>query len=287
MNQTKDQKRWKNRSYEDRVEKFYGWGVDNYGDYHGGYLNFGLWENGNKDYLLAAENLIATVGRKINLNEKSRLLDVACGLAAQDVYMAKQFGCEIDALDVTWKHVHLGRERVKRDNVQNKVRVHHGTATRLPFQDQTFTHVMGIEGPAHFDTREDFFHEAYRILKPGGKIGLSDYVLARKPRNALDRFFLALACKLWHAPKENRDTIPSYREKLARSGFRNIVIEPVGEKVIPGYYFENKRPETRRKIAKVRGWFPAYGGIIIDYVMYKVFKIGVIEYILVTAQKPA
>ena len=170
--------------------------------------------------------------------------------------------------------------------VQKRVRVHHGTATHLPFQNESFTHVMGIEGPAHFDTREDFFREAFRVLKSEGVMGLSDYVLARKPRNWLDRFFLEAACKLWHAPRENRDTIPEYKQKLEMSGFTNVRVDAVGQNVIPGYYLENKRPETRRALSKIRGWFPTYGGAVIDYVMYKVFKIGVIEYVLVSAQKP-
>src|SRR3972149_8367453 len=128
-----DQEEWNKGTYEESVEKFYGWGVDNYGDYHGGYLNFGLWAHGNTNYVVAAEHLISTLAKRIGLNRNSRLLDVACGLAAQDVFMAKKFGCEIDALDVTWKHVHLGRARVVRDGVQKRVRVHHGTATHLPF----------------------------------------------------------------------------------------------------------------------------------------------------------
>ncbi|MBI4148119.1 methyltransferase domain-containing protein [Candidatus Woesearchaeota archaeon] len=283
---SKDKKKWQIGSYEDRVQRFYGWGVENYGDYHGGYLNFGLWDDGNTNYLVAAEHLISTLATRIGLNKKSKLLDVACGLAAQDVFMATKFGCQIDAIDVTWKHVSLGRARVDNAELAAAVRVHHGSATKLPFANHTFTHVMGIEGPAHFDTREDFFREAYRVLKPGGTMGLSDYILARKPKGLLDRIFLEAACFLWHAPKENRDTIPEYEQKLLRTGFTNVRVDAVGERVIPGYYFENKRPETRRALPKIRGWFATYGGAVIDYVMYKVFRLGVIEYILVTAEKP-
>ena len=283
---TSERNIWKNQSYESIVEDFYGKGVENYGDYHGGYLNFGLWENGNTNYIIAAENLVATLARSIDIDKKSKILDVACGLAAQDVYMHALFHCTIDAVDVTWKHVALGRKRVERAGYSKNVRIHHGTATKLNFPDDTFTHVMGIEGPAHFDTREDFFREAFRVLKPRGIIGLSDYILNRKPRNIIEQFFLEAACKLWHAPRENRDTAETYSLKLKRSGFVNITIKKIGRNVIPGYYFENKRDETIQAMKKIRGYFIAHAGRIIDYVMYKVFLIGVIEYVLVRAEKP-
>jgi ubiquinone/menaquinone biosynthesis C-methylase UbiE len=280
-----DQKKWFSFSFEDRAERFYGLGVENYGDYHGGFLNFGLWTDGNKDYLSAAENLVRTLGKNIGLSVSSHLLDVASGLCAQDVLLNKEFGCEVDALDVTWKHVVLGRKRIVRAGVGSKVRVHHGTATKLPFSSECFSHVMGIEGPAHFDTREDFFHEAFRVLKNRGVMGLSDYVLVRKPRNLVEYFFLEAACWLWHAPRANQDTISSYRTKLERSGFRNVVIEPVGKYVIPGYYNENRRKETIKALEKIRGFWVTHMGRIIDFVMYHVFRLGVVEYVLVRAEK--
>lgn len=75
-----------------RVEKFYGWGVENYGDFHGGYLNFGLWEEGSGDYLGAAENIVRRMGALLGLDGESRLLDVGRGMGAQDVYLQREFG---------------------------------------------------------------------------------------------------------------------------------------------------------------------------------------------------
>jgi hypothetical protein len=48
---------WPRKSHERRVEAFYSIGATRFGDCHGGYLNFGLWEDGC-DYLRAAENMV-------------------------------------------------------------------------------------------------------------------------------------------------------------------------------------------------------------------------------------
>jgi ubiquinone/menaquinone biosynthesis C-methylase UbiE len=279
---------WNKSSHESRVEGFYGKGVENYDNYHGGYLNFGLWEEGISEYVQAAENLVRRMATLVGLNEQSVLLDVGCGMGAQDIYMFENFAPQtIDAVDVTWKHIEHGRRRAHENGCEDRVRFHHGTATKLPFPDNSFTHVLSIEAPEHFDTREKFLREAKRVLKPGGTIALADYSLKRAPKNAADKFIVEAARRLWNVPKENVDTAESYSEKMRRVGFKNVAIEEVGALTIPGYYFEQRRPETIREITKIRGFVAGRLGGIIDVALYQAFKKGLVEYILVRAESSA
>lgn len=281
-----DQQLWDSSSHERVVEGFYGRGVENYDDFHGGYLNFGLWEEGVKDYLSAAQNLVRRLGEMLGLDESSHLLDVGCGMGAQDVYLHQTFGPRrIDALDVTWKHVQHGRRRAREAGCDASVRFHHGTATSLPFPDNTFTHVLSVEAPEHFRTRERFFGEAVRVLRPGGVIAMADYSLKRAPRSLLDRFVVESARRLWHVPRENVDTAESYGAKMERAGFEKVEIKEVGALTIPGYYFEQRRPETIRDITRIRGFVAGRLGGVIDLAVYKAFQSGLMEYILVRAEK--
>ena len=279
------QKNWNKQSHEAKVEHFYGTGAENYGEFHGSYLNFGLWEQGNTDYLKAAEHLVLTLGNMLCLQNKSRLLDVGCGMGAQDVLLHKTFNCTIDALDVTWKHVQHARQRVSAHHMEKTVRIHHGTATELPFPDNTFTHVLSVEAPEHFNTREKFFREAFRVLKPGGTIVLADYSMEKKPKNVLEKFFFETARTLWHVPKANVDSVESYETKMRRAGFCNITINKVGEKTIPGYYAETRRKETIKAMQKIRGYFTTHASWFLDYSLLKAYQYGLVEYILVKATK--
>src|SRR3989344_5012585 len=278
---------WDKNQHESKVAKFYSKGVENYGEFHGGYLNFGLWEpNNNINYVKAAENLIAHIGKLLNINDQSYLLDVACGMGTQTIFMHNQFGCKIQAIDVTYKHVQKTQERIDKHNLNDKIKVSHGTATKLPFEDNTFTHISSIEGPEHFNTREQFFKEAFRVLKPSGVMALADYNLKHDPQKLWEKALVELARSLWHVPKENRDTIERYKIKLEKSGFTNITIEEVGEKVIPGYFFEQTKPEIKKELHKIRGWIATYPGHLIDWAVYKAHQKGLIDYIFVKAEKP-
>jgi ubiquinone/menaquinone biosynthesis C-methylase UbiE len=279
---------WAVEAHEHAVESFYSTGAERFGDFHGGYLNFGLWEDGNTDYLKAAETLVLRIGAMLGLEGGSHLLDVAPGMGPQDVLLYRSFGGpRIDGLDATWKHVEQARRRALTHGVSDRVAFHHGSATAIPFPGETFSHVMSVEGPEHFDTRDKFLGEALRVLRPGGVMALADYTVPRPMDSAVDRTLVGLTCRIWKVPDANVWTTEEYRRKLASHGFINIEVTEVGESVIPGYYREQRRFEVRCELARIRGFVAGRLGQIIDHVLIWTYRRRLVEYVLVRAEKPA
>jgi len=277
-----ERKRWGSGAHERKVENLYSGGVENFADWHNGYLNFGLWENGVADYIKAAENLVHRMGSILGLNETSKLLDVAPGMGTQDIYLLNNFAPQsIDGLDVTWKHIEHGRRRSREAGAEDRVRFHHGTAIELPFPDGSFTHVLSIEGPEHFDTREKFLFEARRVLQPGGVIAMADFIVKNPPRNPIEKLVAEAARKLWQVPRANVYSGEVYQQKMQAAGFEEVEIEEIGASVIPGYYFEQMRPETIRAISKIRGFALGRLGLLLDVAVYRGFTMGLLEYVLV------
>jgi len=76
--------------HHERVKNFYGQILVDFHEYHGGYLTFGLWRNYTSNEKItkfedAAENLYYELATRFNLTKDSKFLDVACGMATQDV----------------------------------------------------------------------------------------------------------------------------------------------------------------------------------------------------------
>jgi len=267
------------------VKRLYGIGSEKFGEYHGGYLNFGWWEKAGT-YIEAAEALVYKMAEILGLNDRSRLLDVACGMGAQDVYLHRHFGSEIDAVEILPNQVQVALARVKQAGMEGKVRIHHGTATKLPFKQNSFTHVLAIEGSQHFNTREDFFREAFHVLKPKGVMALADFTITRPPRSLLEKIVVKAAQHFWACPNANAYNVEIFKQKLDKSGFINTSISEVGKYTIPGYFHEQRRKETIKARTEIRGWITGRGGFFIDYAVLQAFYKGLLEYSIVRAEKP-
>src|SRR3989454_11281944 len=81
---------WPRKTHPRRVEAFYSIGATRFGDCHGGYLNFGLWED-RCDYLRAAETIVRHLASWGRLDDRSRLLDAGPASGAQDPSPARHF----------------------------------------------------------------------------------------------------------------------------------------------------------------------------------------------------
>ncbi|XP_065183309.1 erythromycin 3''-O-methyltransferase-like [Sycon ciliatum] len=280
--------RWSKDQHEFYVERFYETGLTGTHDFHGGMLNFGFWTNGNKDYIKAGHELLSQVADPVKLNGESTLLDVANGMGAQDVFFMKKYSpAHIDMIDLTLSHHLIAKKRMQDNNLQDRVTAHYGSAVDLPFEDNKFSHVFSVEGGAHFPTREKFFGEALRVLKPGGWMSLADYAMPKRPTGMFENMFARLCAKLWNAPLENWYGCEDFKTRMEAAGFVDVVVKDVGEYTIPGYYEESVRPEILAQLSKIRGWFTTYVACrVLDELILYVYKKNILTYVIAYGRKP-
>jgi ubiquinone/menaquinone biosynthesis C-methylase UbiE len=274
--------------HERRIDRLYGHGAGAVADSHRGYMNFGLWDAGAADYARAAERMVERLGELLALAPGAapgvRLLDAACGRGSQDLYLLRRFGAlSIDAIDVTRRNIELA---VAQAGARPELRFHHASATRLPFADGAFSHAICVEAAHHFDTRERYLAEAFRVLAPGGRIALADIVLRRAPRTPTERALLGAATALWRIPRANLVTEAGYRAAFARVGFTELSLEEVSAHTFPGYYRAQRRTERRKELVAARGRLGATVGAVMNFAAHRVYELGLLDYLLVSATKP-
>ncbi len=267
---------WATGSQEAAVERFYGQGAADFGEFHGGYLNFGLWEKGVGSYLQAAENLVHRLGTLLGLTGSSRLLDVACGMGTQDVYLFDHFGQpEIDAIDITWP----ARLRAAR-TLPARIRRSHPLRRRGLHSSPQHRGTRPLRHPREVLPRDA---PGSRAGRRAGPLRLHTQAPAAEPDRAPDPRRNPGGVRI---PKENLWTTDEYRRRLSAAGFADVDVQEVGALTIPGYFFEQRRPEVRRELARIRGFVAGRLGHVIDLVACGVYRMGLAEYVLVRARKP-
>ncbi|MCU5745481.1 demethylmenaquinone methyltransferase [Staphylococcus sp. SQ8-PEA] len=109
------------------------------------------------------------VMKEMNVQEGSEALDVCCGTADWTIALSKAVGNtgEVTGLDFSENMLKVGKEKTKEFS---NIRLVHGDAMNLPFNDNTFDYVTIGFGLRNVPDYLATLKELYRVLKPGGKV---------------------------------------------------------------------------------------------------------------------
>lgn len=196
------------------------------------YMNFGYWAPGCRDHDEACEALARELGEAAGIGEGDRVLDVGFGYAEQDFYWLRTRNPkEIVGINVTPVQVEFARKRAEELGVADRLDMRTGSATTLPFEDDSFDRVVALESSVHFDTRQRFLEEALRVLRPGGVLATTDPL----PPEVPGRKGLVARLDEWRRrriiPADNWYARGTYAERLKAAGFVNVEVRNITDNV--------------------------------------------------------
>ena len=125
-----------------------------------------------------------------SLISSDRLLDVCSGVGGPARYIAWKSGCHVTGLDLTASRVAGAIELTQAAGMAESVDFVQGNALEMPFENHSFTCVIGQEAFAHIPNKKQLISECARILKRGGRMVFSDIMSHQKlSQENADRLF--------------------------------------------------------------------------------------------------
>jgi len=248
------------------------------------WLNLGYWKKARR-YPDAASDMARLVADSVRLGPDDHLLDVGFGFGEQDFLWIAEYGVRrISGLNITPLHVERANQRARERGLADRVDLRIGSATEMPFEDSTFDKLTALECAFHFDTREDFFREAFRVLKPGGRLAAADG--ARETGEGPLTFVNRVNLKRWSVPLANMYDSDEYCRRLEAHGFVNTRYESIRNHVFPGSV---KYRKLREKDVSMKDAVIELTQDEIDscYGLEGWKLTGFTDYVIFTADKPA
>jgi cyclopropane fatty-acyl-phospholipid synthase-like methyltransferase len=154
--------------------------------HHG--MHYGYWENNIKsheDSLARLDQLCAEIA---GIKRGELVLDAGCGVGGSSIWLAKNIGARVIGITLVPKQIEFANRFAREKKVENLTDFRIMDFTNTSFADQTFDVVWAIESICHSPDQHLFLAEAYRILKRGGRLLISDYYLNKEyALNDLDK----------------------------------------------------------------------------------------------------
>jgi len=169
--------------------------------------------------------LISGAVRMAGLSDTHALLEVGCGNGAAAAFLSQKYGCNVVGIDSSERMIALAAKQAEAERLAYNVDFLVADAVNLPFPNSTFDTIICEAVFSTLVDKEGAAKEFRRVLKPGGKVLMLDFVLRKEITKELQSQMSFLPCLA------RTRHLEGYIRLFEQVGFQNSYIEDYPQEV--------------------------------------------------------
>ncbi|WMN11892.1 bifunctional demethylmenaquinone methyltransferase/2-methoxy-6-polyprenyl-1,4-benzoquinol methylase UbiE [Marivirga salinae] len=107
--------------------------------------------------------------------QPKQILDIATGTGDFAIEALKLNPDHVTGVDISEGMLNVGREKLKKRKLDDKISLTLGDSENLPFEDNKFDAIIVAFGVRNFENLEKGLAEMFRVLRPGGKVVVLEF----------------------------------------------------------------------------------------------------------------
>jgi uncharacterized protein len=152
-------------------------------------------------FALTGMNVIRHAGAKgtrrllyeLDIKPGMKVLELGSGKGDVSIYTAKKYGAEVTGIDISPYMIEISKQKAHIHDVTDICNFTKACGLKLAQDDNSFDIVI-MESFAMYVDVDQLMSEVYRVLKPKGRLGFTDWVWTIDPSAELDNLFCQVGC---------------------------------------------------------------------------------------------
>jgi cyclopropane fatty-acyl-phospholipid synthase-like methyltransferase len=194
-------------------------------------MHFGYWDSSTKTLASALRRENQILAEWASIRKSDRVLDAGCGVGGSAIYLAQEIGCQVCGITLSKSQVRTAKRNAARHHVSQLVDFVVRDFVATGFPDASFDIVWAIESVCHAEKKIDFLREAYRTLRPGGRIVVADGFATKEELSPDEAALMRSWLEGWAVP--SLDTVEQFRNDLRAAGFQIDREQDATQNVLP------------------------------------------------------
>jgi tocopherol O-methyltransferase len=252
-------------------------------------VHFGYTDDSTRSHTDALKNMNRVLADRVRIQPGERVLDAGCGVGGSSLWLAAERNAEVVGITLAARQAAMARSNAVRRGLTSRVHFEVADFTATPFPDASFDVVWAVESLCHAPHKAAFYREAARLLRPGGRVVVADFVRTARPVDPIGEQLLREWLQGWAVP--DIDSSGEHLAHLAAAGFTEPRLDDVTV---------HTRPSLRRLYRMAYWTYPLavlgrltgirskvqHGNVIASVRQYQALRHGAWFYGILSAAKP-